>query len=134
MQDEPEPGLGFSHKMSLKGNIGMLGVDHQRGRFRSGEPGADSGHCGTHFEDREALTVQRQRLDGNGTIGKRENNEVQTRVCFGGAVTTDGERRLECRSLQRPSQLKSNVKVKEIQSGSRRTVMGGADDHTPLDI
>ena len=38
MQDEPERGTGFSHKMSLKGKIGMLGIDHQHGRFRSGEP------------------------------------------------------------------------------------------------
>ena len=43
MQDEPEPGTGFSYKMSLKGKIGMLGVAHQHGRFRSGEPGADAG-------------------------------------------------------------------------------------------
>ena len=47
MQDEPERGYGFSHKMSLKGvGIGMLGIDHQHGRFRSGEPGADPGVFG----------------------------------------------------------------------------------------
>src|ERR1035437_6603687 len=41
MQDEPEPGSGFSYKMSLKGKAGMLGIDHQNGRLRSREPGAD---------------------------------------------------------------------------------------------
>ncbi len=46
MQDEPERGAGFSHKMSLKGKIGMLGIDHQHGRFRSREPGADPGVSG----------------------------------------------------------------------------------------
>src|SRR5471030_3020823 len=43
MQDEPELATGFSYKMSLKGKSGMLGIDHQHGRFRSGEPGADPG-------------------------------------------------------------------------------------------
>jgi hypothetical protein len=43
MQDEPEMALGFSRKMSLK--FGMLGVDHQHGRHRGLEPGAD----GLHF-------------------------------------------------------------------------------------
>ena len=37
---------GFSHKMSLKGKIGMLGIDHQHGRFGSDEPGADPGVSG----------------------------------------------------------------------------------------
>src|ERR1035437_3654948 len=47
MQDEPERGYGFSRKMSLKGvGIGMLGIDHQHGRYRSGEPGADPGVFG----------------------------------------------------------------------------------------
>src|ERR1019366_8990591 len=47
MQDEPERGYGFSRKMSLKwGRIGMLGIDHQHGRYRSGEPGADPGVFG----------------------------------------------------------------------------------------
>jgi hypothetical protein len=27
--------------MSLKGRIGMLGIDHQHGRYGSNEPGAD---------------------------------------------------------------------------------------------
>src|ERR1022692_5275715 len=47
MQDEPERGAGFSYKMSLKeGEIGMLGIGHQHGRFGSGEPGADPGVFG----------------------------------------------------------------------------------------
>src|SRR5579883_2637882 len=46
IQDEPEIGLGFSYKMSLRGRSGMLGVDHQDGRFRSDESGADSGISG----------------------------------------------------------------------------------------
>src|ERR1035437_9399857 len=47
MQDEPERGYGFSRKVRLKGvGIGMLGIDHQHGRYRSGEPGADPGVFG----------------------------------------------------------------------------------------
>ncbi|MBV9505317.1 MAG: carboxypeptidase regulatory-like domain-containing protein, partial [Acidobacteriia bacterium] len=42
-QDEPELGAGFSRKMSLKGKIGMLGIDYQHGRFGSHKPGADPG-------------------------------------------------------------------------------------------
>src|ERR1039458_7136208 len=49
MQDEPERGPGFSYKMSLKGKIGMLGIDHQHGRFRSEEPGADAGVPGRQW-------------------------------------------------------------------------------------
>jgi len=43
MQDEPELATGFSRKMSLKGKDGMLGIDHQHGRHRGHQPGADSG-------------------------------------------------------------------------------------------
>jgi len=32
--------------MSLKGRVGMLGIDHQHGRFRSDEPGAGAGVSG----------------------------------------------------------------------------------------
>jgi hypothetical protein len=46
IQDEPENGIAFSYKMSLKGRIGMLGIDHQHGRFRSDKPGADPGVSG----------------------------------------------------------------------------------------
>ena len=46
IQDEPETGTGFSHKMSLKGRVGMLGIDHQHGRFGSDKPGADPGVSG----------------------------------------------------------------------------------------
>jgi hypothetical protein len=46
MQDEPERGTGFSYKISLKGRIGMLGIDHQHGRFGANEPGTDSGVSG----------------------------------------------------------------------------------------
>lgn len=41
MQDEPEAGIGFSHKMSLKERLGMLGIEDQRARWRTVEPGAD---------------------------------------------------------------------------------------------
>ena len=46
MQDEPELAIGFSRKMSLKGKDGMLGIDHQHGRHRGQQPGADSGVSG----------------------------------------------------------------------------------------
>src|SRR5208283_5773252 len=52
MQDEPGPGLGFSRKMSLKGKLGMLGIDHQHGRLRRWEPGADPGVPGGSGEVR----------------------------------------------------------------------------------
>src|ERR1700726_4131045 len=43
IQDEPEAGMGFSHKMSLKEKLGMLGIDSPHGRFQTDEPGADPG-------------------------------------------------------------------------------------------
>src|SRR5437588_2543807 len=43
IQDEPEAGSCFSHKMSLKRRFRMLGIDHQHGRRRETEPGADPG-------------------------------------------------------------------------------------------
>ncbi len=47
MQDEPEAGACFSHKMSLKGRTRMLGIDHQHGRRKETEPGADPGVFGS---------------------------------------------------------------------------------------
>jgi hypothetical protein len=35
MQDEPEAGACFSHKMSLKGRTRMLGIDHQHASFQA---------------------------------------------------------------------------------------------------
>src|SRR5882724_8367104 len=83
MQDEPERGLGFSYKMSLKGKIGMLGIDHQHGRFRSRKPGADSGVPGRQWRgaicrattpgsvrlggaDAGATSLRQPRSDGQG--------------------------------------------------------------------
>src|ERR1700720_3050347 len=44
IQAELDAGGGFSYKMSLKARgTGMLGIDHQHGRFGSGERGADPG-------------------------------------------------------------------------------------------
>src|ERR1700732_5372322 len=51
MQDEPEAGTCFSHKMSLKGRFRMLGIDHQYGRRRRTEPGADAGLGGGQRRD-----------------------------------------------------------------------------------
>ena len=66
IQDEPETGIGFSHKMSLKGGIGMLGIDHQHGRFGSDEPGADPGVSGGQRRSSVRRTATRRgvRLDG----------------------------------------------------------------------
>ena len=47
MPDEPEAGPWFSHKMSLKRRFRMLGIDHQHGRRRTTEPGADPGLGGS---------------------------------------------------------------------------------------
>src|SRR5205085_5996691 len=47
MQDEPGLGAGFSRKMSLKGKIGMLEIDHQHGQLGSNQPGADPGILGS---------------------------------------------------------------------------------------
>ena len=44
--DEPERGLCFSHKMSLKERSRMLGIDHQRAISREVEPGTDPGVFG----------------------------------------------------------------------------------------
>jgi hypothetical protein len=46
MQDEPEGGIGFSRKMSLKERSAMLGIDHQLANRDPVEPGADPGICG----------------------------------------------------------------------------------------
>ena len=46
MQDEPEAGMGFSHKMSLKERLRMLGIEDPRARWRTIEPGADPGVFG----------------------------------------------------------------------------------------
>src|ERR1035438_6373598 len=60
MQDEPETGIGFSYEMSLKGGIGMLGIDHQHGRFGSNEPGADSGVSGGQWRGALRRTAPRR--------------------------------------------------------------------------
>src|SRR6266436_767340 len=60
MQDEPEGGACFSYKMSLKERIRMLGIDHQHGRRRNAEPGADPGVSGRQ---------RRVALPGSGTTG-----------------------------------------------------------------
>ena len=47
MQDEPEGGVSFSHKMSLKGGgVSMLGIDHPHARRQDAEPGADTAVSG----------------------------------------------------------------------------------------
>jgi hypothetical protein len=46
MQDEPEGGIGFSHKMSPKERSAKLGIDHQLANRNPVEPGADPDICG----------------------------------------------------------------------------------------
>ena len=47
MHDEPESGIGFSYKMSLKkAGIGMLGIADQHGRVERFDPGRDQGISG----------------------------------------------------------------------------------------
>src|SRR5580704_18866379 len=46
IQDEPEARVGFSYKMSLEKRFRMLEIDHQHGRRREPEPGADPGLSG----------------------------------------------------------------------------------------
>src|ERR1700683_4489676 len=55
--------------MSLKGGIGMLGIDHQHGRFRSDEPGANPGVPGRQRWSavRRAATRRGLCLDGADT-------------------------------------------------------------------
>ena len=43
MQDEPEVGMGFSYKMSLKERLRMLGIEDQGARRTTTEPGSDPG-------------------------------------------------------------------------------------------
>jgi hypothetical protein len=59
--------------MSLKGGIGMLGIDHQHGRFGSDEPGADPGVSGRQRRSAVCRTAPRRgiRLDG-GTLVRHE--------------------------------------------------------------
>src|SRR5712692_7854203 len=49
MQDEPDGGLCFSYKMSLKEGFRMLGIDHQRAIRRKTEPGTDPGISGRQW-------------------------------------------------------------------------------------
>jgi hypothetical protein len=58
MQDEPELGVGFSRKMSLNGDGGMLSIDHQNGRFSDDEHRANPGVGGR--QQRRAFTGQRR--------------------------------------------------------------------------
>src|ERR1700693_4135751 len=51
IQDEPEAGVSFSYKMSLEKRFRMLGIDHQHGRRREPEPGADPGVSGRQRRD-----------------------------------------------------------------------------------
>src|ERR1039458_5982305 len=66
MQDEPERGPGFSRKTSLKGKLGMLGIDHRHRRLRSWEPGADPGVPGRQWRGAVCRATARGsvRLDG----------------------------------------------------------------------
>jgi hypothetical protein len=56
---------GFSHKMSLKGKIGMLRIDHQHGRFTSHEFGTDSSLPGWQRQ----RAVRRARTRGGVPVG-----------------------------------------------------------------
>jgi hypothetical protein len=47
MQDEPEEGVGFSYKMSLKERSRMLGVENQHARRKTTQPGSDPGVSGS---------------------------------------------------------------------------------------
>src|ERR1700689_5406450 len=60
MQDEPETGIGFSYEMSLEDGIGMLGIDHQHGRFGSDESGADPGVSGGQWRGAFRRTAPRR--------------------------------------------------------------------------
>lgn len=80
MQGEPEPAPGFSHKMSLKAKIGMLGIAHRHERFGSQEPGADPGLSGrqrrgpqlqVHPSMRICWARERERPEGKGAAGRR---------------------------------------------------------------
>src|SRR5579862_2120731 len=59
--------------MSLKEEDGMLGIDHQHGRYQTGEPGADAGVCG--------------RRRGGRVSGRRQGRDV--RVCGAGATPSE---------------------------------------------
>src|SRR5215472_11671301 len=67
MQDEPEEGGCFSHRMSLKGERSwMLGIDHPRASSKSEtEPGADPGVSGIQRRD----PIQGQASGGGVRLG-----------------------------------------------------------------
>ena len=75
IQDEPEPAIGFSRKMSLKGKDGMLGIDHQHGRHRDHQPGADSGLPGRQRRG----AVRRPAARGGVQLGREDPGT--NRVC-----------------------------------------------------
>ncbi len=77
MQDEPEAGHGFSHKMSLKGvGVGMLGIDHQHGRFQVVAPGAEFQQPQRVHQLRRLAPFQPQRPGG----GQEKNRDLRARA------------------------------------------------------
>ena len=66
MQDEPERGVCFSHKMSLKGRgVGMLGIDRPRAKRQQVEPATDPAVSPLQRRD----SIQRQRAGRDLRLG-----------------------------------------------------------------
>ena len=66
MQDEPERGVCFSHKMSLKGRgVGMLGIDRPRAKRQQVEPATDPAVSPLQRRD----SMQRQRAGRDLRLG-----------------------------------------------------------------
>src|SRR5579862_5225409 len=88
MQDEPEAGTGFSYKMSLKASSEMLGIDHQHGRFRSKQLGADSGVSGGECARPvcRARTLRSVRLGGEDPGAARVRQPRESREGTGAAL------------------------------------------------
>ena len=75
MQDEPEPGVCFSHKVSLKGRSRMLGIDDQRAIKRTIEPGADPGV----FGGQRGSAVRRPESEGGIRLGEPDAATAELR-------------------------------------------------------
>jgi hypothetical protein len=86
--------------MSLKGGIGMLGIDHQHGRFGSDESGADPGVSGGQRRSAFRRTAPRY-LIANRTVASalvilpvahtaEENGEGEIRILSAKKATSRG--------------------------------------------
>src|SRR4051812_42701856 len=118
MQDEPELGVGFSRKMSLNGDGGMLSIDHQNGRFSDDEHRANPGVGGS--QQRRAF----YRAAARGEIRVGGKDAGAARVCR--PATTRQERTA---ALYRPD---DGLEPGSGDAADRRVSGDGPSDRSTL--